>query len=449
MDGAEAGMERTGEARAGGVVERVARTACRAADRNIRRRGARRADDEMLAASIAHHGLIHNLVGYREGDTVVITSGQRRLAALEGRADAPEEVDVRIYPSRAEAESVSVAENVARAAMHEADVAEALGEEVRGGASMRELARRYGMKLGRARVLGRLGTLAREWLDAWREGRITQRQAQAVADHTPRREQQEALWRQVAEAYPEGAIPDSAVGAASEEEGGGDVRASHAAARFVGEEGYVAAGGHVAAGLFDADPAESIWTDGALVARLAERGLEEWARAQELAGWGRVEIRTGLNGSGAAGGSASDDPGWTEGQRSSGAVEVGLDRTGRPILRYRPGPEPEEAPAPAPDGGGLPTGLAEALAEGRGGALESWIEAAQAEGPPPEGGTAGWWQRVEQRQAEAARAAAAGDGGTEEIEPEMRGSGPAPTDAPLSAGEVLPEGLDDLLDAGA
>ena len=80
---------------------------------------------DQLAADIAAHGLLQNLVVYAEGGKFAVAAGGRRYRALKQLEKArtipachPVAVDVR---DKAEAIELSLAENVQREAMHCAD----------------------------------------------------------------------------------------------------------------------------------------------------------------------------------------------------------------------------------------------------------------------------------------------------------------------------------------
>ena len=94
---------------------------------------------DQLAADIAAHGLLQNLVVYAEGGKFAVAAGGRRYRALKQLEKAKAipachsvAVDVR---DKAEAVELSLAENVSREDMHVADAVIAYGDLCRDGLS--------------------------------------------------------------------------------------------------------------------------------------------------------------------------------------------------------------------------------------------------------------------------------------------------------------------------
>lgn len=117
---------------------------------NVRKTGAGEGIDE-LAASIAAHGLLQSLVVRKaaRGKFAVI-AGQRRLLALSMLAagdkipaDLP--IPCHVVDGEADATEIGLAENTVRVAMHPADQFEAFRELIDKGASVADIAARFGV----------------------------------------------------------------------------------------------------------------------------------------------------------------------------------------------------------------------------------------------------------------------------------------------------------------
>jgi ParB family transcriptional regulator, chromosome partitioning protein len=171
-----------------------------------------------------------------------------------------------------EALESSLVENTMRAAMHPADEFVAMAALIDGGLTIDEVAKRFGTSERHVKQRLRLGKLAPELLDAYRNGDISLYTVTAFtlgADHAA----QLAVWNQlkgnsyiqsytVKRRLTENAVPlDSDLG------------------MFVGAKAYRAAGGHITTDLFTGDE-DGFLDDVALVRHLAIEKLE--AKAAEL-----------------------------------------------------------------------------------------------------------------------------------------------------------------------
>lgn len=246
---------------------------------NVRKAPPSAAEDIELKASIRSRGLKQNLVVHRaggDGDLYQVTAGGRRLRALqELAADGVIVPDYKVpclVEAADEALETSLMENTIRAAMHPADEFVAMAALIDAGSTIEAIAARFGVSEQRVKQRLRLGKLAPELLDAYRDGAVSFEIIMAFtlgADHAA----QLAVWRQVKEQrFPsahavrrmltENAEPlDSDLGA------------------FVGLAAYEAAGGTVTRDLFSSED-EGFMDDAALVRRLAIEKLE--TKAAEL-----------------------------------------------------------------------------------------------------------------------------------------------------------------------
>ena len=177
-----------------------------------------------------------------------------------------------LVEAEGEALETSLMENTIRAAMHPADEFVAMAALIDAGQSIEAVAARFGVPERHVRQRLRLGKLAPELLDAYRESDVGLEVMMAFtlgADHAA----QLAVWRQVeGQSYIQPytvkrLLTQSAVAANSD------------LGVFVGIAAYEAAGGTVTRDLFSGDE-DGFMDDAALVRRLALEKLEQ--RAAEL-----------------------------------------------------------------------------------------------------------------------------------------------------------------------
>jgi ParB family chromosome partitioning protein len=243
---------------------------------NVRKTPPSAAEDAELKASIRARGLKQNLVVHPtvgEKGVHAVTAGGRRLKALqELAAEGVIPADFRVpclVEEPAAALETSLMENRIRAALSPADEFVAMAALIDRGEMVEAVATRFGTSERHVRQRLRLGKLAPELLDAYRNGDISLDVVTAFtlgADH----QAQLAVWHQlkdhsyippytVRRLLIQTAIPvDSDLG------------------RFVGSTAYEAAGGTVTRDLFSADD-EGFMDDAALVRRLAIEKLEQKA----------------------------------------------------------------------------------------------------------------------------------------------------------------------------
>ena len=176
---------------------------------NVRRTDAGKAAFAELKASIVAHGLLENLVarsigpGEDGGEHYTVIAGARRLAVLNDLArdrvlDTDHPIPCRIIGNSAIDSELSLAENVVRVAMHPADQVQAFGALASDGASVADIAARFGVSERTVEQRLRLGNAAPEILDAYRADEIDLETLKAFAVTTDR-ERQMAVWEQVSE----------------------------------------------------------------------------------------------------------------------------------------------------------------------------------------------------------------------------------------------------------
>ena len=277
---------------------------------NVRRTPAGMAAFDELKASIPVHGLLENLVARSTepaedgGERFAVIAGARRLAALnelaqEGVIDADYPVPCRVVANGANDSEISLAENVIRVAMHPADQVQAFGALALAGATVADIAANFGVSERTVEQRLRLGHVAPELLDAYREDRIDLATLKAFTVTTDRTRQL-AVWEQVSE---QGYRPtDWQIKRMLTED---RIPADAALSRYVGVDAYEAAGGPVLRDLFADEYENGVWLeDPALLMKLALDRLQvaadelatrwKWAEARldvdwsDLARFGRV-----------------------------------------------------------------------------------------------------------------------------------------------------------------
>ena len=263
----------------------------RASPRNVRRTGGQHVDD--LAASIASHGLLQNLIvsPAADGTTFDVIAGARRLLALNALADKgqlPAEianagVPCQVLDMQTTDGEVSLAENVIRAPMHPADQFEAFARLVDAGLSVGDVAARFGIKPVFVEQRLRLSRVAPELVKTYREGGLTLEQLEAFAI-SDEHKLQLGYWR--------GNL-DTAWKLRPEEIRRGLAKGEIELARdprglLVGPDALVAAGGQVRRDLFE--PAGGFTRDAKLLDKLAMAKLETAAEPVRAEGWSYVEV---------------------------------------------------------------------------------------------------------------------------------------------------------------
>jgi len=246
--------------------------------RNVRRHSDPAADAE-LKASIAARGLLQNLIVRPAAKgKFEVEAGERRRRAMLALADekllaCDHEVTCLVLEDSAEAAvETSLAENFHRLAMNPADEAQAFAALVTGGATVEDVARRFGLTARFVEGRLRLATLAPVVFEALASGQITLDIAKAFGA-TSDQEIQARVFEQVSSGY-YAPNPDSVRRMVLS----GTVRGSDPRARLVGRDAYIAAGGRIERELFDDNDSES-WVDVPLLESLATTKMEEQAKA--------------------------------------------------------------------------------------------------------------------------------------------------------------------------
>ena len=225
------------------------------APENVRTTPPSKSAQAELKASVYNHGLLENLVvraadPARDGSPrFAVLAGGRRLSVLEDLASedkvpADHPIPCIIASSDTPAEEISLAENTVRLAMHPADQVTAFSKLLDAGASVSEVATRFGVSQRLVKQRMRLGNAAPEIIQAYRDERIDMETLQAFSlttDHA----RQMAVWEQLSGmAYRPNAYQVERLLTAER------VPSGAAVATFVGINAYKAAGGTFLRDLF-------------------------------------------------------------------------------------------------------------------------------------------------------------------------------------------------------
>ena len=220
------------------------------------------------------------------GDTFGVVAGGRRLAALqllvaEGRMAADSPIECLVFDV-GRATAVSLVENVAQEAMHPADQLVAFKALVEEGQSAGQIAAAFGVSVLTVERRLKLASLAPQFIDLYREGKIAMDVLQALAlCEDPA--QQVQVWESL-DAYNRSAYQIRQLLTRD------DMSTESPLAIFVGIDAYRQAGGRVREDLFSTDGGAFL-QDSALLNRLALGKLEGEAARLREAGWKWAEAR--------------------------------------------------------------------------------------------------------------------------------------------------------------
>lgn len=271
-----------------GEVRDIPLNRLKASPKNVRRVGHSQEVIESRAATIGTKGVIQPLTvepeikGGQETGYYLVTAGEGRRQALRllaKRKALAKTVAVRcVVDTVNDAAEVSLDENISRETLHPADQYEAFKDLAeRKGYGAEEIAARYGIKPDIVRQRLRLGSVAPELLDLYREEALTLAQIEAFAvNPDPVRQ------LQVYEQLQPGARQPYAIRRAMTEM---KVAADDRRVRFLGLDPYVAAGGSVLRDLFTDDGGGYV-EDVVLLDRLvAEKLAAMAAELRDREGW--------------------------------------------------------------------------------------------------------------------------------------------------------------------
>jgi ParB family chromosome partitioning protein len=238
-----------------------------------------------MKASILAHGLMQNLVVTESGLGIYhVVAGARRLAALtelQAEGKLPEDFAV---PCQVVAEErafeMSLAENAVRLAMHPADQFEAFAALIDKGHTAAQVAVRFGVEESLVLKRMKLGRVAPELLQAYRDEDVTMESLMAFAvtdDHARQLAVYQSLqgWQKENPRHIRAALTEAMV------------KADGKLAKFVGMDTYEAAGGATRTDLFG----EDVYLENPeLLNALAGEKLKLIERELQAEGWGWVEV---------------------------------------------------------------------------------------------------------------------------------------------------------------
>ncbi len=247
---------------------------------------------EQLAQLILAEGVLQNLNVHalKDDDRAPfgVVAGGRRLRALQQlirakklKADHP--VPCMIV-TRDRAQQISLSENSGREPMHPADEFEAFRQLIDAGASIEDVAARFGVSPVVVQRRLKLANVAPSLIKAYREGSLTLDHLMAFAlceDHARQVETWEGLkpFERTAEHIRERLTQD-------------EVLLTDPLARYVGLAAYQKAGGVVRRDLFSED--DEAYLDAELVRQLASAKLEKQAAKLRAEGLAWVEVHPNL-----------------------------------------------------------------------------------------------------------------------------------------------------------
>ena len=277
-------------------------------EKNVRKENASKADDEQLYASILAHGILQNLIVEpvnAQGLYPVLGGGRRLrqlIKAVKNNKLKPKTlVPVKLLTAEEVANyatELSMTENFTRAKMHPVDEFRAFADMVNKGASIADVATRFGVTAKFVQQRMKLSMVAPVVLDAYKAGNVSLDVVMIFTIASV--EKQVEVWELAGDRrYNENQFRNMLKDAA--------VSADHYLAQFVGQDEYEKAGGVVTSDLFSD---EVYLDDKALLESLAIAKLElegaklvmqgwKWAdyklvsEYDELAGFGRLTLKEG------------------------------------------------------------------------------------------------------------------------------------------------------------
>ncbi|ENZ82846.1 ParB/RepB/Spo0J family partition protein [Caulobacter vibrioides] len=271
-----------------GEVRDIPLNRLKASPKNVRKVSHTPTAIESRAASISYKGVLQPLVvepeikDGRETGYYLVSAGESRRQALRllaQRKAVAKGAPVRcVVDTTNDPAEVSLDENFSREMLHPADQYEAFKDQAdRKGYSAEEIAARYGIKPDIVRQRLRLGAVAPELLDLYREEVLTLEQVTAFAVN-PDTERQLQVYKQMS---PHGLQPYAIRRSMTEMK----VSADDRRVVFLGLDAYVAAGGPVLRDLFTENNAGWI-EDVVLLDRLVAEKLAALAQdIRDREGW--------------------------------------------------------------------------------------------------------------------------------------------------------------------
>lgn len=249
-------------------------------------------DVKELAALIRSHGLLQNLVGYRqlvegiETGLIEIVAGGRRLQAIGQlicAGDLPEDYGINIVlVTEDEAIEISLAENSGREDMHPADIYVAMQAMIDHGRAIEDVALRFELEVPTVKRYLKLANISPRLIDMFRDGELNFEHMMAFAlvdDHA----EQESAWDSLSKHYRSAHELRRLLTAQKIN------TQSDRVARYVGVDSFEKAGGVIERDLFS-DSGTGYIKDAGLLEKLAMDKLEKHAKKLQKEGAAWVEI---------------------------------------------------------------------------------------------------------------------------------------------------------------
>lgn len=241
-----------------------------------------------LAASIAVHGLMQNLIVRPIGDKFQVVAGARRLKALQELAkdghienDAP--ITCRVMQGENTTE-LSLVENVVRESMHPADEYEAFAVLLKDGKiKVSDVAIRFGVSQKHVEQRMLLGNVHPDIMKAFRAEKCDLKSLMAFTITTDQKKQLN-VWKSLKE-YERSSY------SIKQKLTDKMFTSDSPLAKFVGRDAYKKAGGQFHNDLFSTNESE-FFEDGALLQKLADEKFNQRYEKLIAAGWGFVERGT-------------------------------------------------------------------------------------------------------------------------------------------------------------
>lgn len=240
-----------------------------------------------LAASIKAHGLQQNLIVSKDGKKFAVIAGGQRLKALQqlaktGDLEAAHPVPCKVTAGESDATELSLAENVVRDNMHPADQFEAFCKLIDKGATVTDVAARFGITETVVQQRLKLARVSPAVLKAYRAEELNLEQVMAFAisdDH----EAQENVLDNLREHDRD---PRTIRDALTENH----IAVTDKRVKFVTLKAYEKAGGTTRRDLFSEDDQDVFILDTVLLGKLLAEKLERAAQPVRAEGWKWVEV---------------------------------------------------------------------------------------------------------------------------------------------------------------
>lgn len=234
---------------------------------------------EALAHSIIEMGLIAPIIVKPMGKKYFeLVDGHRRFAALgwilEHEPGMWKYNNVPAIITDGNIKELALAANVLRKDLHPADQYKAFAALADNNMTPNDIAKRFGLDQRKARQLVTLGKVIDPVLQDYRDGEITYEGVTKYAQLEPKLQKK--------------FHKDGGVWGVNTYISNDSIKSDSAIARFVGENDYLGAGGHIDEDLFG-DEGSTFWPDKELLLKLAEAQVEKTKEALLNEGWAWVK----------------------------------------------------------------------------------------------------------------------------------------------------------------